>query len=170
MRLFIALPVPATLRRNIGEVQTALKNKGVRARFVPQENLHLTLCFLGSVKDPEPAEEAIRSVSLPKTALRFERLTLFGDVTAALFQPDAALESYVRNLRHALDEAGLAYDKQTFRPHVTLARKTALPCPGCKLSPFEKPLRGARLPVKEVQLTASDLSGGTPKYTVIFKQ
>ena len=58
MRLFIALPAPEHVRQALEETQAALKKAGVRGRFTPPENLHLTLAFLGNVADPAPAIEA----------------------------------------------------------------------------------------------------------------
>ncbi|MBQ6067410.1 MAG: RNA 2',3'-cyclic phosphodiesterase [Clostridia bacterium] len=170
MRSFIALPVTADARRTLEETQAALRRKGVRGRFTPPENHHLTLAFLGNVEDPAPVIAAMRRVPVPKTALRFDRLTLFGDVLVALFRPNDALERYARALRDSLDEAGIKYDRQAFRPHITLCRKTALPCPDFRLSPSERELRGLRLPVKEVRLMSSDLSGETPQYTAVYTQ
>lgn len=168
MRLFIALPVTAGVQQALTETQAALQKKGVRGRFVPPENFHLTLCFLGSAPDPQPVIDAMGRVPLPKTALTFDKLTLFGDVTVARLKKDAALENYVRALRQALDDAAISYDKQAFRPHVTLARKTALPYPGLRLTCYAKPLFAQRLPVKEVCLFASDLGGGTPRYSAVY--
>lgn len=170
MRLFIALPTPPDARRALEEAQAALRKKGVRGRFTPPDNLHLTLCFLGSVEDPAPVIGAMKAVRVPRTALRFDRLTLFGDVLVALLRPNDALGQYATALRAALDEAEIKYDRQAFRPHITLCRKTALPSPDFRLYPLERPLRGLRLPVKEVKLMASDLSGETPKYTAVYTQ
>ena len=75
-----------------------------------------------------------------------------------------------KTIAEALDEAEIKYDRQAFRPHITLCRKTALPSPDFRLYPLERPLRGLRLPVKEVKLMASDLSGETPKYTAVYTQ
>ena len=168
MRLFIALPVTAELRQRLEEAQAALRRQGVRGRFTPPENLHMTLAFLGNAADPVPSTEALRSVGLPRAALAFDRLTLFGDVSAALFRNNDALDRYVAALRTALDEAGVFYDKNAFCPHVTLCRKTALPSPDFRLFSAERPLRGARFTVEEIRLYSSDLSGGTPRYDAVF--
>lgn len=169
MRLFIALPVTAEVRRTLVETQAALRREGVRGRFSPPENLHLTLCFLGNA-DPAPVIEAMFRAQAPRTALTFDRLTLFGDVLVALLKPNDALAQYARALRAALDDAGIGYDRKALRPHITLCRKTALPAAAFRLSPYERPLRGFRLPVLEAQLMASDLSGETPRYAAVFRQ
>ncbi len=167
MRLFIALPVPEKTRRALEETQDALRKQGVRGRFTPSENLHLTLVFIGSARDPAPIVEALRQIKIPRTALAFHRLTLFGDVLVALLQRDEALEACVRAMRAALDAAGVRYDRQAFRPHITLCRKTALPASGFRPETAGRTLDAARLPVREVRLMASDLSGEKPAYSVV---
>ena len=169
MRLFIALPVPAAAKKALRGTQAALIKKGVRGRCIPPENLHITLCFLGSVKDPAPVIEALRRVKVPRAALRPDRLTLFGDALALLFLPDPALESYVRALRQALDDAGVGYDRQAFKAHVTLLRKTSLPRPGFDLQKAAQP-GNHTLNVNAVCLMASELRPEGAKYTVVYRK
>ena len=166
MRLFIALPVTGA-GKALQSTQTALQRSGVRGRFAPPENLHITLAFLGEADDPAAVTGVLGRVPVPQTTLRFDRLTLFGDVLVALVKPDEALETCVRQLRQALDEAGIRYDKKAFRPHVTLARKTALPG-GFRLAPMERGLREAGIRVTQLRLYKSDTSGETAKYTVLY--
>ena len=170
MRLFIALPVPEDVRRALTETQDALRKRGVRGRFTRPENLHMTLVFLGNAPDPAPVIAAIKSARLPRETLRFERLTFFGDALVGLYQPNSALSAYVKTLGAALSAAGLPFDRQAFRPHITLCRKTALPAADFRLYPFERKLKSARLPVKEARLFRSDLSGPEPRYTILFAE
>ena len=169
MRLFIALPAPEGARRALEDAQKALRRQGARGRFTPPENLHMTLTFLGSVKDPVPVIEAMRGIDPARTKLVFDRLTTFGSVLVALFRPDDAAEQYVHALRAALDEAGIKYDRKSFRPHVTLCRDASFP-PSLRFDSIENTLRGVGIPAEKVQLTSSDLSGETPRYTVIYTQ
>ena len=167
MRLFIALPVTADVRRALEDTQTALRRSGARGRFTPPENWHMTLIFLGSVPDPAPVIGAMRGIDPVRTELVFDRLTMFGSVLVALFRPDDAADRYVRALRAALDGAGIKYDRKAFRPHITLCRDAAFP-PSLRLEACEAALRSVRLPTDKVCLMRSDLSEKTPKYTVLF--
>ena len=169
MRLFIALPAGGA-EKALQSTQAALQKMRVRGKFAPPENLHITLAFLGETPDPAPVIAAMKRVPLPQTGLRFDRMTLFGDVLVALIKPNEALQTYVRLLREALDEAGIRYDKKAFRPHVTLARKTALPSPEFRLFPFERGLKNTRITVRSAVLFSSDTSGETSVYTALFTQ
>jgi len=44
-RLFIALPVPDDVCEDLNTLQSGVPS----ARWVPQENFHITLCFAGEV-------------------------------------------------------------------------------------------------------------------------
>ena len=167
MRLFIALPAPEGARRAFEDAQKALRRQGVRGRFTPPENWHMTLTFLGSVPDCAPVIEAMRGIDPARTELVFDRLTMFGTVLVALFRPDDKADRYVRALRAALDEAGIKYDRKAFRPHITLCRDAAFP-PSLRFDSFENVLQSVRIPTEKVQLMSSDLSGETSRYTVIY--
>ena len=45
IRLFTAIPLPEALRRRLSMLTRGLRE----VRWVPEENLHLTLCFIGEV-------------------------------------------------------------------------------------------------------------------------
>jgi 2'-5' RNA ligase len=51
MRLFAAIPLDAVARTYVAMAQDALQREGVRARWIPPENWHVTLAFLGDVDD-----------------------------------------------------------------------------------------------------------------------
>ena len=48
MRVFIALELPRETRKELGKIQQELKRRGIQARWVKPEQIHLTLAFLGS--------------------------------------------------------------------------------------------------------------------------
>ncbi len=55
MRLFLAIPLPKSLRRELLKTVEPLR-RAIRGKWVEEENLHLTLAFLGEV--PEARVEA----------------------------------------------------------------------------------------------------------------
>lgn len=126
MRLFAAIDLPWELRHRIA----ALGTTGIQgARWVPPENHHMTLRFIGEVP-PHRAEE----IDLALAAIRgrgFE-LTLAGVGTfskggraTALFvrvERNPRLEHLQTKIETALQRAGLDPERRRFQPHVTLAR------------------------------------------------
>ena len=125
MRLFVALDLPDALRARLAAMATAIPG----ARWVPAENHHLTLRFIGEVA-PDQAEEIDHALA----ALRGRAflLTLAGVGTfrkagrdtqlwvgAARSEP---LERLQAKIETALQRAGLPAERRRFQPHVTLAR------------------------------------------------
>ncbi len=51
MRLFIAIPLPPDITRALAAARVALEAHGATGRFVPRENYHITLHFLGETDD-----------------------------------------------------------------------------------------------------------------------
>ena len=59
MRLFIAIPFEPPMLDALTQVQASLKAGGVRGGFTARQNLHMTLAFLGEVRDPRLAERGV---------------------------------------------------------------------------------------------------------------
>ena len=80
MRLFIAIRLSDDMRHALIRAQNELYDRGVRGRFTAEENLHLTLAFLGEVPDAEPVLDALSGVSFAPFELALEGMGCFGDV------------------------------------------------------------------------------------------
>lgn len=63
MRLFVALSLPEPVR----EALSALANGLPGARWVPPENMHLTLRFIGEVdgRDARDVDDALAAIRMP---------------------------------------------------------------------------------------------------------
>lgn len=125
MRLFIAIPLAPHLKTALARIQAALHTRGVQGNFTPEENLHLTLAFIGEYPDPEPVLEALASVPVHPFPLTLDGLGAFHQVWWAGIRENPELDAYVKRLRYALAEAGIPYDRKRFSPHITLVRKPA---------------------------------------------
>ncbi len=170
MRLFISIDFDAETREKILAVQERLRRLG-EGNFSREENLHLTLAFLG--EQPEAALPAIRaamdSVSVPRLSLRFSRVGCFRreselwwiglDETPALMRLQADLTA-------ALRAAGFAPDAKRFRPHITLAREMSLGrVESCALLP--QPFAAA---ADHISLMLSHRPNGRLTYTELFRR
>lgn len=127
MRLFIALPFAEEFKGELIRVQNEMRQNGVRGNFSRSENLHVTVAFLGEMDDPAPALKALRCVPLPDLTLKAGRLGNFGELLWVGLQKNPVLEQYVKDVRAALDKAGVDYDRKKFRPHITLVRRADWP-------------------------------------------
>jgi 2'-5' RNA ligase len=126
MRLFVAIDLPWPLKQRLA----ALGGRGLPgARWMPAENLHLTLRFIGEVP-PHRAEEidlALAALQSRRFDLVFAGIGTFarGGRETALWAGVArneALERLQAKVEQALQRAGLPPERRRFSPHVTLAR------------------------------------------------
>ena len=165
MRLFIAIPFDPPVLDALVAAQSSLKASCVRGNFTTRQNLHMTLAFLGEVRDPRPVIAVLERVSLPQVSLRFDKTEMFRDIFVCGFAVDPALANYVKDVRNALERAGIDFDRKPFRPHVTLVRRTSFALGKPDVSVCEPFLRSLDVPVRRVCLMRTDFIDGRPKYT-----
>jgi len=126
MRLFVALEIPEAVRENLAAIRENFLSIGSKLRWVPPENLHVTLKFIGSV----PAEkleaiiEALRRVRVDKSVkLNFNGM---GGSAAGVYwvaiEPCPALEKLAADIDRCLEPIGIVKEDRVFHPHVTVAR------------------------------------------------
>ncbi|HWZ59221.1 MAG TPA: RNA 2',3'-cyclic phosphodiesterase [Gemmatimonadaceae bacterium] len=132
MRLFLALNLPANVRRHCFEATGPLRQARPDARWVPEGHLHLTLKFLG--EQPEGLVPSLTSaIDAIATATRPLDLAL-GQVGAfptpkrprvvyLTVAPDPKLELLHHDVEVACAALALPIEGKPFRPHVTLGRE-----------------------------------------------
>lgn len=136
IRAFVALNLPVEVIDRMAELQRQLREAasaaGVKARWVPPPNLHLTLKFLGSI--PSESVAAIRDVLAPLLAeraapkLALHGLGVFPDparprvLWAGIDEEDGAVTALAGEVDSQLAEIGFEPEKRPFHPHLTLGR------------------------------------------------
>ena len=125
MRLFIAVELSERMRGALVHTQAELRRRGMRGRFVPRENLHLTLAFIGEHPDPDAVLDAMETVAFEPFPLRLEGLGQFDDLWWAGLAGSDALTGLAKRLRRALADAAIPFDRTRFTPHITLVRRAS---------------------------------------------
>ena len=125
VRLFVALALPDTIRDQLTGICAGLP----RARWVPPENLHLTLRFIGELDrgDIPDIDDALSRISADAFEIRLDTIGFFGRGRAirALWIKTARspeLAVLQASVESAMVRAGCAPEARKFVPHVTLAR------------------------------------------------
>jgi len=126
MRLFVALEVPEAVRENLAAIRKNFSSISPGLRWVPPENLHVTLKFIGSVPGEklQPIIEALRSVRVDKPVqLKFSGMggSPAGVYWAAI-ESSVALKTLAAQIDQSLRPLGIVGENRPFHPHVTLAR------------------------------------------------
>jgi 2'-5' RNA ligase len=101
-------------------------------RALARVDLHVTLCFLGAVAEPQLAALRERAAGIDAAAfeLSFERLELWGEariLAATVERVPSAAAGLAGALAVAAGEVGLALERRPWRPHITLARGVTPP-------------------------------------------
>ena len=126
IRLFAAiLPDDATVAA-LRNAARELRADCLRGNFVPPENYHVTLAFIGETAEAEKAAEAVRAVEAAPFTLTLAKVGKFsrtrGDIYWYGVRVSAALEALYAEAQTELTARGFELEKRAFRPHVTLAR------------------------------------------------
>lgn len=141
-RLFVAADVDDAARAACARVADELRAKGFAAKWVPPENYHLTVAFIGAVDEARvgDVETTVRdaaaranSLDVPLDAVgafpneRRARIAWVGSR-----EPTPAFATLCGDVRSSLTVLGFTFDRHT-DAHVTLARadgRAALPAVG----------------------------------------
>jgi len=126
IRLFAAIDLPRETRASLA----SLMGVGIPgARWVPPENYHLTLRFIGEVPGylAEEIDGALAELKARGFILTFAGLGTFerGGKATALWvgvEKNPQLEHLRGKIDTALRRCGLEAERRRFQPHVTLAR------------------------------------------------
>ncbi|MEN0072755.1 RNA 2',3'-cyclic phosphodiesterase [Roseicella sp. DB1501] len=125
IRLFVALALPAAIKTQLAMLAGGIPG----ARWVPPENYHLTLRFIGEVEGwqaqevddalanirARPFELSLRGVGIFEKGGRISTLWVGVEKTEQLGFLQTKVET-------ALQRIGLQPERKRFAPHVTLAR------------------------------------------------
>ena len=160
MRLFVAIELSDEMKKAMTATMHELKKRGVRGNYVPMENLHLTLAFIGEIDDPGRVKDALGNLSIKPFRLSFSDVGNFGDLIWIGVKGNQGLSSAARNVREALDHAGIEYDLKKFKPHITIVRRAAGNWKGIT------PPKGDMM-IKKISLMKTTFKDGKPVYTEI---
>jgi 2'-5' RNA ligase len=164
MRLFIAIDLSDDMKKSLLEYQDGLRSCGVTGNYSPEENLHLTLAFIGEYGDPGAVISAMEQVDFGSFRLVTSGIGSFSDTLWAGTVREQKLEKLVRDLRRSLSDAGIPFDRKKFRPHITLVRRAAFPRGSADMMPE---LRSSAMEADGITLFRSDRGKKGMIYTEI---
>lgn len=133
IRCFISIDIDPPVKKIIKDFVSFNLKQHIqgRVRWVNPDNLHLTLSFLGDIsKDMIPlVKDAIKKVSMESEPFKIELSDLgcfpnFQNprVLWIGIKEQPILHQIKRNIDRELDNLGVAYDKKSFSPHLTIGR------------------------------------------------
>ncbi len=157
-RLFVAIWPPERVLDQLSDLERP-RDQGVK--WVPIENLHITLRFLGDA-DVDEVTDRLDQVLLPTcTAMLGPAFDLLGE--RSLVTPVAGVDDLAAVVQQAVRGLGTERERKRFQGHVTVAR----------LARHARPTRSAGRPfeasfdVDDVALVASTLADTGAVYETV---
>jgi 2'-5' RNA ligase len=150
------------LRESISE----LRSQAVSGNFTREENLHLTLAFIGETNRISALKEVIDSTAPESLSLliggvgRFRRQS--GDIYWVGIEKDPKLMEYADNLSVSLRRAGFNIENREYKPHITIGREVVAE------SKIELAVPITAMTVNRISLMKSERIQGTLTYTEIY--
>jgi len=164
MRLFVAVDLTEVQRQRIKSVQKQLRLAADgMGRFPAADTLHMTLAFIGEY-DPKAVISALSGCRFSPFTVCTGGLGRFGSTCFLSVSSSGALEKLACDVRRALEQGDIPFDKKGFVPHITLARDVPK---HTDLSLVALPY-GERLHVDCFRLYRSELLQGKRTYTPLF--
>lgn len=183
LRAFIALDIHPDLRQRIGQTTAALRQEiGALMRWVPVENLHLTLKFLGDIapSNVDMLSQMLRAEAdmFPCFDFQLGGLGTFPSlkrprVVYIGIQAPATLQGLQRGIESAARRLGYGSEDRVYSPHLTIGRLRQS-ATAADQQVIRRHIEQAKIDslgiarVDSVHLYKSDLMPGGSVYTRLF--
>jgi len=177
MRIFIAIDLPQEIKNKIDQIQSDFKKCDLAFKWVKPENIHLTLKFLGEIKQDRLDEIKKTIIEVSQNFKAFQaNLSEFGffpnerrpRVFFIATSEQDLLKSIAQKLEEGLEKIGFEAEGR-FKSHITLARIKSPQNIDCLKQKIKEIKLVQNLPIKEIILFKSTLTGTGPIYEKIFK-
>lgn len=178
IRCFIAVNIDDALKDEIGKSISVIKTDKWDVKWVPAQNLHITLKFLGSIPEGSVKEISERlslvSSSNEQFSIRFFGTGIFPDIKRPrvvwidIINHDN-LKRIQEEVEISLASSGFERDNKLFSPHLTIGRLRSLRGKDALLKEIEalKYRDFGNIEVKKISLMRSDLKSAGAQYTVL---
>lgn len=169
-RLFIALELPDSIRKTLATIGPPMP----RVRWLPANQIHLTLAFLGDVESElqSSLESKLSEIRIGQFVLPVTGIGTFGHsrpkvIWAGVGHGHPHLFALQKKVLDATLGAGIQTELRSFRPHITIARTDGASL--ASLKPFLKKHEDAEFGMARIDhftLFSSQLLAEGPRYTI----
>jgi len=175
-RVFIAINLPEDIKTKLAEYKERWPE--IPVKWTKQNNIHITLVFLGYIADEELIEicKKIKEVAdkhnffeIKLTKICYGPLRLSSGQTPRMVWAIGEKSEEFAFLKDDLDKSLVISEKRQFSPHITLGRIRKWEWQRIELE--ERPKVDEEIdlsfPVDSIELMESVLKRGGPEYTVL---
>ncbi len=165
MRLFVAVKLSGEARQLIKDTQNIFRKMQVSGNYTSEENMHLTLAFIGEYSDPERVLDALKEVEFGPFEITLGKIGRFDELWWMGVYKSEELDLLAEKVRKALDDRGIPYDPKKFKAHITFLRKAVYK----EAVPGQIPAEPVKMPVESFSLFKSERGRYGMIYTEIGK-
>ena len=131
IRCFIAIEIPGLLKRSIGDMIENLKKPGADVKWVPPQNIHITLKFLGSTDESllETIKDSLSKKLSPYSPfyIKISGIGCFPDerrprVVWVGTHGSGVIGDVQRDIEAEMKKLGFSSEERKFSPHLTIGR------------------------------------------------
>ncbi len=171
-RVFIAINLPADVRKRL--IQKTEKWSGLPVRWTPEENLHITLQFLGYISDEKMLEicSLVQNVltKLESFEICLNRIIIGPSekkqrMIWAIGEKSEELKNLVEKIEKSLGI--FIANKKEFRPHVTLGRLRHKKWLALSEKPQIEEKINFIIPAEQIDIMESVIENGKRKYLLL---
>jgi RNA 2',3'-cyclic 3'-phosphodiesterase len=161
-RLFTAIPLDPATREHVASISRVASERVEGARWVPAENLHITLRFIGDCPDAtvpvllKSIEKAVRHLPADVVVGGLGGFPSSGSarvIWVGVDDPTGALTKVYNVLDKSASRCGFGRESRKYRPHITIGRSK----------------RPASIPERLVAESASERVPMVAKSVVLYK-
>jgi len=171
MRLFIAINFPEAIKSAMAKIRNSLRDAALRGNFTFDENLHLTLVFLGEcdVIQANTVKAVMAETQFPEFSLMLDKAGYFkrdnGNTWWIGLKENKSLSGLQADLTRHLQQKGFMLENRKYVPHVTIGREVKL------RSGFVQPeVSQIGFNVTSIELMKSERINGKLTYTPVYSK
>ena len=171
IRTFIAINFDDAVKLYLRSAQAKIKTISRNGNFTREENLHLTLVFLGEISfaQIEQVKQAMEAITTQSFELTLSKIGRFkrqdGDIVWVGVVQNQMLNSIFNELFSYLKAAEFKLESRVYKPHLTIARKVVF-----NEGLGSLPTDDIKTKIDHVSLMKSENLSGKLTYTEIHKK
>lgn len=124
MRAFIGIKLDKETTKRIDNLQKSMYQEGVRGNYTLLSNIHLTLSFLGEIREEDicTIKSIIETLQVPKE-IKIVKICMLKDMIICEVEKKVELLAMQKELTDKLKINGFKVDDKKYYPHITLVRR-----------------------------------------------